>query len=109
MTHDLLRNLEDLTQIRSSIFNKLLQISENCICDYILQTIDRDEDILSIYIGIGVIHINITESELEYKFIPNKKLEKKLLKAIETDESPLVKELELKLNKKILDTYKELL
>lgn len=109
MVYDLIQNLCSLTQIRYSVFNKLLQISENCICDYTLNSIEEDEDIITINIGLGLIYINIIENEIEYKFIPNKKLEKKLLKTIENGESPLVQDIESKLNKKIIDTYKELL
>jgi hypothetical protein len=109
MAYDLIQNLCSLTQIRYSVLNKLVQISENCICDYVLNAIDKDDDIIKINSGIGNIYINIMNDEIEYKFIPNKKLEKKLLKTIETNESPLVHELENKLNKKIIDTYKELL
>ena len=109
MNKNLIQNLEDLTQIKYSVFNKLIQASEDCICDYTLQTIEEDDDILSIYIGIGVLYINISDSEITYKFVPNKKLEKKLLRTIETGESPLIQDIESKLNKKILDTYKELL
>ena len=109
MTHNLMDNLGSLTLIKSSILTKLVDVSENCICDYILNTIEEDEDITSINIGIGNIYINISDDELNYKFIPNKKLEKKILKTIDTGESPLVMSIEDKLNQRILNTYKELL
>lgn len=109
MGYNLTQNLESLTQIKSPVISKLIRISESCICDYILQAIENDEDIISVYIGLGTLEINISEDEIYYKFIPNKKFEKKILKTLETEESPLVQEIEAKLNKKILDTYKELL
>ena len=109
MVHNLTQNLESLTQIKSPVISKLIRISESCICDYILQAIENDEDIISVYIGLGTLEINISEDEIYYKFTPNKKFEKKILKTLETEESPLVQEIEAKLNKKILDTYKELL
>lgn len=109
MTYDLIDNLGSLTLIKSSILNKQVEISENCICDYILEAIENDEDIITINIGIGILSINISDDEISYKFVPNKKLEKKLLKTIETEESPLVEQVEKKLNQRILNTYKELL
>ena len=109
MTYDLIDNLGSLTLIKSSILNKQVEISENCICDYILEAIENDEDIITINIGIGILSINISNDEISYKFVPNKKLEKKLLKTIETEESPLVEQIEKKLNQRILNTYKELL
>lgn len=109
MAYDLIDNLGSLTLIKSSILNKQVEISENCICDYILEAIENDEDIISIDIGIGMLSINISDDEISYKFIPNKKLEKKILKTIETEESPLITQIEKKLNQRILNTYKELL
>ena len=109
MTYNLVDNLGSLTLIKSSILNKQVEISENCICDYILEAIENDEDIVSIDIGIGMLYINISADEISYKFIPNKKLEKKIVKTIETRESPLVTQIENKLNQRILNTYKELL
>lgn len=109
MTYDLIDNLGSLTLIKSSILNKQVEISENCICDYILEAVENDEDIITINIGIGILSINISDDEISYKFVPNKKLEKKLLKTIETEESPLVTQIEKKLNQRILNTYKELL
>lgn len=109
MAYDLIDNLGSLTLIKSSILNKQVEISENCICDYILEAIENDEDIVSIDIGIGMLSINISDDEISYKFIPNRKLEKKILKTIETEESPLITQIEKKLNQRILNTYKELL
>lgn len=109
MVYNLIQNLESLTQIKSSVISKLTHISESCICDYILQSAENDEDIVTVYIGLGTLEINIVDDEIFYKFTPNKKFEKKILRTLETEESPLVKEIEAKLNKKILDTYKELL
>lgn len=109
MVHNLIQNLEDLTQINSSVYSKITRISESCICDYIIHAIENDEDIVSVYIGLGTLELNISDDEIFYKFIPNKKFEKKILKTLETEDSPLVQEIEAKLNKKILDTYKELL
>ena len=107
--YDLVKNLNTLTLIKSSILHKLVTISENCICDYTLESVENDEDIVTIDIGIGIIYINILDSELSYKFVPSKKLEKKIIKTIETGDSPLIQDIEDKLNQRIFNTYKELL
>ena len=109
MVHNLMQNLEDLTQVKASVLSKITRVSESCICDYVLQAMENDEDIVTVYIGLGTLEISISDDEIFYKFIPNKKFEKKILRTLETEESPLVSEIEAKLNKKILDTYKELL
>lgn len=109
MNYDLINSLSSLTLVKSSILLKIADDSENCICDCILNTVEEDEDVTSINIGIGNLYVNITDDELTYKFVPSKKLEKKILKAIETGDSPLVAAVEDKLNQRILNTYKELL
>lgn len=109
MAKDLIKNVEDMTQIGLPILNKLVYVSEKCICDYLLDAVYEEEDIVPIDIGIGHIFINIADDELTYKFVPSKSLEKKLIKTFEDNESPIVQIVESKLNKKILETYKELL
>lgn len=109
MNYNLIKNISSITLIKSSILNKLVEISESCICDYALNTVEEDEDVFSIDIGIGTIYINILDNELQYKFVPDKKLEKKLIRTLDTKESPLVIEAENKLNQRIINTYKELL
>ncbi len=107
--YDLIKDLNTLTLIKSSILSRLENISENCICDYVLESTLKDDDIVPIDLGIGVLYINILDNEISYKFIPSKKLEKKLLKSRETGESQLVLDIEDKLNQRIFNTYKELL
>lgn len=109
MNYDLIKNLGILTLIKHSILKKMVEISENCICDSVLDAVQSEEDIISINIGIGTLFINIVDYEISYKFEPSQRLEKKLIKSIDTGESPLVQNAETKLNKKIVNTYKELL
>lgn len=107
--HDLIKNLNSLTLIKESILRSLSSIIEDSICQYTLEAIELDEDIVKIDFGFGILSINISSDELEYKFIPSKKLEKKLIKSINTNTSPLVLNIEKKLNQRIINTYKELL
>ena len=106
--YDLYENLSALTRIKPSLMEKIKFISENCICDYTLDIIEQDDDVVMVDIGIGTLQINISDYELDYKFIPSNGLEKKLIRTIEEEQSPLVREVEKKLNNKITATYKEL-
>lgn len=107
--HDLVKDISSLTLIKESILKSISNIIEDSICHYILEAISLDEDVIIIDFGFGLLNINISSDELEYKFIPSKKLEKKILKSINTNNSPLVSSIEKKLNKRIINTYKELL
>ena len=109
MIYNLIDNLNKLTFIKNSILHKLVNISENCICDYVLECMLDDETVTPIDIGIGTLYVNISNNELQYKFIPNKKLEKKLIRTVNNQESPLIESIESNLNDKIVNTYKELL
>ena len=107
--HDLIKDLNSLTLIKESILRSLSNIIEDSICQYILEAIELDEDIVKIDFGFGILSINISSDELEYKFVSSKKLEKKLIRSINTNTSPLVSNIEKKLNQRIINTYKELL
>ena len=109
MSYDLLKNVSSLTLIKPSILNSIINIEEDCICDYTLDIYESDDDIIEIDIGIGTLYINIIEDELTYKFVPSKRLEKKIINTINSGESYLEKDIESKLNSKLFNTYKELL
>ena len=107
--HDLVKDISTLTLIKESILRSISNIVEDSVCQYTLEAIQLDEDVLSIDLGFGVLKINVSSEELEYKFVPSRKLEKKLIKSINTNTSPLVSNIEKKLNQRIINTYKELL
>ena len=107
--YDILKDIHSLTQIKEVVLKSISSIIEDSVCHYILESIYLEEDVIEIDFGFGILSINASSDELEYKFVPSKRLEKKLLKAINTNTSPLVSNIEKKLNQKIINTYKELL
>lgn len=109
MERNILKNLSSLTQVDINTLNKLSTLAEDCICDYVLEGIETDDDVVIVDIGVGLLHISIIGDELEYKFTPSRKLEGKLKKTVYSEISPLVVKLEYSLDKKFTAAYKELL
>ena len=107
--YNLIKDIATITLIKFPIFSKLINVSEVCICDYVNTSQIKGSDIIEVDIGIGTLFINIANDEILYKFVPSKKLEKKLVKTIVDGKSPIIDKVENKLNNKILNTYKELL
>ena len=62
----------------------------------------------NINIGIGNLVVNRDEDELMFKFIPSKALESFVVDVVNGKKSPLIKELELTITKRMLKLYKEL-
>lgn len=108
MKHKLLFDISTIYSIRISILNKLSDLVEICICDYLLEAKLQDEDLVEINIGFGKILILLTSDAVEYQFIPSSKLEKLIKNTLFTNKSPLEKNLEIGLENKLVSTYKEL-
>ena len=109
MKRFLLKDISSITNINDKVINKMSQISELCICDYLDELDCINEDVLNIDIGIGTISMLIIENEIQYSFSPSNKLETMIIKTIETKENPLVNKLEINLENKINSTYKDIM
>lgn len=106
--NDLIKDLAKLTTIQEFNLGKLLNITNKCISHAIVESIRDEEDICKIDIGIGTLLVNINSEELQFKFIPSSQLQSTILKAIDSNESELVIEVEDLLKEKIMNTYKNL-
>lgn len=108
MKYKLLEDIANIYSIKLSLLNKLSDLVETCICDYLLEAKLQDNELVEINIGFGKILILITSNSIEYQFIPSTRLEKSTIKTLNTGKSPLEHELENGLEKKLISTYKEL-
>lgn len=108
MKYKLLLDLSSVSSIRISLLNKLSELAETFICDYILEARLKDEDFIEINIGFGKIIILLSSDSIEYRFIPSSKLENSIIKTISSNKSPLEENLEVGLEDKLISTYKEL-
>ncbi len=109
MERNVISNLSSLTLVDDPLLQKMVMLSEDCICDYLLEGIQKEEDVIEVDIGIGILYLNIVDEELNYKFVPSKRFENKLKKTAYLEASPLVAKLEKSLDKKFTNAYKELL
>ena len=109
MKYNLIDDLSSLSLIKPSILNKLVDISQTCLCDYVDNLSILEESSIEIDIGIGTLNISVEDDSIKYQFKPSKKLEKNLVQTVVNGDNPLIYKIEKKLNKKILNTYKELL
>ena len=109
MKYNLIDDISSLSLIKPSILNKLVDISQSCLCDYVDNMSILEDSLVEVDIGIGTLNIFIEEDVIKYQFKPSKKLEKNLVQTVVDGNSPLTYKIEKKLNKNILNTYKELL
>lgn len=109
MKYNLIDDISSLSLIKPSILNKLVDISQSCLCDYVDNMSILEDSLVEVDIGIGTLNIFIEEDVIKYQFKPSKKLEKNLVQTVVDGNSQLTYKVEKKLNKKILNTYKELL
>lgn len=105
----LVKDLQNITQISSKVFQKLTTISEMVICDDINEMDMLGEDILEVDIGFGKILFLIAGNTLKYEFYPSETFEENIIKTLEEKMNPIVLSAETSLNKKLFNTYKELL
>lgn len=109
MKHSLINDLQTVTQLSTSVFSKLITLSELVICDDMNELDMSSDDILELDIGIGKLQFLVSEDVLQYQFVPSKTLENAIIHTLETKTSPLMTVTETSLENKILKTYKELL
>lgn len=109
MKSNLMDDLSSLTCINLDTISRLVDLSGDCICHSVADSIKSKENGTEINIGIGTIHILIEEDKIKYKFIPSEELERKVCTVAHTKKSPLVKRVEKSLVRSIERTYKDLL
>lgn len=109
MVYNILDDINMITSVDMSSLNKLVKISNYCICDYVDNLSLNDTDIVNIDIGIGVITILYVNDELKYSFKPSKELEKNLVKTIIEGENPLIANACNTLKDKIINAYKDII
>ena len=104
---DGISTLSTITTIPKQTLEKLFEKLSWVICDSVEVSCMSNEDFARIDIGIGYIDINVTENELEYRFIPSKKLESDILNTVQNKKNPLVNNIEESLIKRIINAYKD--
>lgn len=107
--YSLIEDLAILTTIPISSLQKLVSKSIYCICNCVEENKLKNENLTEINLGIGCLYINVVNNNVEYKFVPNKKLEEAIRNTLVEGKNPLTDRLEESLVNKILHVYKNLI
>lgn len=109
MKYNLLKDVSNITRLRTSVMNTLTDVAKYCICDYIDNLKINDEEVVEIDVGIGTLFIEVLDEEVKYQFKPSTNLERSIVSTIVDEDNPLTRAAELNLEKRIYNTYKGLL
>lgn len=106
---NIVKDVAELTTIPDKTLVKLLKKFIYSICSAVEEDVIQANEICSVDIGLGVIHIKICDKDnIKYRFTPNKLLEKSIETTIIEGKNPLENILNDSLVKKLLNTYKDL-
>lgn len=105
----IINDLSTLTTIPEESLNRLVNLSECCICDAVEETRLRNQEVCEIDLGVGVLYILVSNEVVKYKFIPSKKLEVNINDTIRKGTNSMTNFVESTLVNKILNTYKDML
>jgi len=108
MNQNLINDVSELTCLKRYFLDKLINTANYCISDYILEAKLKDEDLVSIDLGIGTLNIIITNNEIEYNFVPSNKLEKSIVETYQTEQCPMREVVSEALVNRMVSTYKEI-
>lgn len=109
MEFNLLNDISTLTTVPLSALYKLVDKASWCICNNVEETFLNSNNITEINIGtLGTLVIEVVEDTIEYRFIPNKKLDKYIIDTIVNKKNPLIDQLDNTLASRLIDTYKDL-
>lgn len=106
---NVINNVSNLYNLPTKQVDKIINTAENVICHDVLQAYIRKQGYIILDIGIGTLTVDITNDYLEYKFVPSKNLESKLVNTLDTKQDILIQNIEQSIVAKITNAYKELI
>lgn len=109
MSAKILEDLSVLTTIPLASLQRLIDLSESCICHAVAEDMMQKEPITTVNIGIGKLLIKQDTDCIKYKFIPSSEFEDAIIQTVVNKKSPLETQVESTLTQCILKTYKDLL
>lgn len=109
MVYNVIEDISRLTSVSQNTLDKMVQKGVYSICDSVENTMMSMEDNVTVLdIGIGTLSIMVENEEIQYKFIPSKKLESCLISTCINGKSPLVDIIDKSIKAKINIAYKDL-
>lgn len=106
--NNLIQDLSLLTGVSQTNLTFLTIHTSNAIAHDVLESILNNEEVTEIDIGIGILKILHTESEIKYKFIPSDTLNNKVISTVKNKQSPVAKRVGDRLGDRINKAYKDL-
>ncbi len=107
--HSLVEDVSVLTTIPVINISQLLDKAAYCICDSVEETKLKQENLTEIDTGLGILSIFVEDNNIQYRFVPSKKLENSIKSTIVDGKNPLIGIAEKALTQKILNAYKQYL
>ena len=104
--NSLIDELSTLTTIPVTSITNLADKSLWCICNCVEESKLGNNDLTEIDIGIGILSILVENNNIQYRFVPSKKLEAAVRDTIVNKKNPLTQAAESALTKRILEAYK---
>lgn len=105
----LINDISTLTGVSANSLYELLDKSQIIIAHNVIENLIEENSLTTIDIGIGTLYIKLEDEHIKYKFIPSKNLEELVQKSVTSMSSPLSDRVDMVLNKRIEQTYKDLL
>lgn len=106
---NLIEDISALTEVSEKTLDKLVNVANYCIGHAVHETMCQGSDITVVDMGIGELTIRVLNEGIQYRFVPSTVLEKTLVKTVVGKTSPMIVQLETKLQDKIDKAYKEVL
>ena len=105
----LINDLNNLTNIPEKILEKLSDNVMFSILQSLQEMLIKKETLCEVDMSIGNLLISLEDDNIKFKFIPSKKLEKEIIKTIESGENSMKELLTKNMVATLEKTYKELL
>lgn len=106
---NLIEDVSSLTEVTETTLSKLVNVANYCVGHAVYESNCRKQDTTTVDIGIGELTIRVSATGIHYRFVPSSALEKCVAQTVVTKTSPMVVQLEQRLQDKIDRSYKELI
>lgn len=109
MSFKIENDISAITGIPKLTLETLFNRMSLCIGHAVWESTCKNDVLTDVDIGIGTLYIKLEDNNIKYKFIPSDKLNNTVQLSVKSKNSPLLTAAETSLQKKIENTYKELL
>lgn len=106
---DMLKDLSTITGVAHGNYQALYLKCNALIEHYMVEALNENSNTINVYMGIGNLVIEKDKGCIKYKFIPSQTLDRALKKARIGKQTDLTKMIDKELERRIKNTYKELL